>query len=222
MQRWRWQLCLCSVAVGTPPRTPQATRAQDTAPLTPGSGWMQHPEVFCLPQEHGSSRRGLLWEGPCWWPCPTPRCSSSGFSPAASPSLAVRSRTGSAGVTGVNAAAATWRRALILHSGLCVQLLIAFVPWVVSPAAQDSRRRHQPELPRYCQRRRPGPRPQAAARRVPRGPGLGVGGREQHLGLGCQGQGAPEPFQVQESSPSPVCARCPQAISPCVLQEGAE
>lgn len=131
-------------------------------------------------------------------------------------------RTGSAGVTGVKAAAATWRRALILHSGLCVQLLIAFVPWVVSPAAQDSRRRHQPALPRYCQRRRPGPRPQAAARRVPRGPEVGVGGRERPLGLGWWGEGAPEPFQVQESSPSPVCARCPQAISPCVLQGGAE
>lgn len=51
---------------------------------------------------------------------------------------------------------------------------------------------------------------------------MGVGGRERPLGLGWWGEGAPEPFQVQESSPSPVCARCPQAISPCVLQGGAE
>lgn len=54
--------------------------------------------------------------------------------PAASPG------TGWAGVTGVNGAVVTQLRVLILHCGLCVQLLIAFVPWVASPAAQDPRR----------------------------------------------------------------------------------
>lgn len=48
--------------------------------------------------------------------------------------------TGWAGATGVNGVVVTQLRVLILHCGLCVQLLIAFVPWVASPAAQDPRR----------------------------------------------------------------------------------
>lgn len=137
---------------------------QQRQPGTSG-GWRQHQEVIYLspgtrqpweaaalgkplhpPAAPWSSASALAAVGPLLpspWGLPQHR-SSSIPRPAASPG------TGSAGVTGVNAAAATWLRALILYSGLCVQLLIAFVLWVVSLAAQDSWRQREPALPRYC------------------------------------------------------------------------